>query len=233
MTIVNENIVFRLLKPSSPSSSIEQCKSLVIDNFLKYGSLERELRRTYSEEKIRSFLSGYVNNLVEASIPYEISVYALDKVTNQVVGVFLNGNCELEEFEMEYTGDPIIPFLEELDNSYFQNRLNNGQYFHGVMVAVHPDFSRRGIFKNLCLLSFQVALSKKFEFFIAECSSPYTFGTLTKFGATIEASSKYSEFEFKGSRPFRDLEGTCCLVQLDKHQLEAALKQNQLPHIEE
>ncbi|ORY02105.1 hypothetical protein K493DRAFT_312182 [Basidiobolus meristosporus CBS 931.73] len=232
MTILKEEIVFGLLKPTTASNIVQQCKSLIIESFFNHGSLECELQKIYPKEQVYKFISEYVSNLAEASIPHEISVYAFEKHTEQVVGVFLNGNCILEQFDLEAAQDPILQFLEQLDNVYFQHRQNEGQYFHGVMVGVHPNFSRRGIFKNLCLLSFQVARRKNFKFFIAECSSPYTYSTLRKFGATVEASCKYAEFKYNGTAPFQGLQGECCLVQLSHEQLQEALNQNQPPPID-
>ena len=67
-----------------------------------------------------------------------------------------------------------------------------------IAVAVHKDYARRGIGRELTNLLLQNSKNKGFYMSKAECSSLYSTKALTKNGAITEKTIVYEDYRVKG-----------------------------------
>ncbi len=139
-----------------------------------------------------------------------LSVIARDAGTGAVVGAQLNDDMgtDLPDSGHDYQWIvPALALLEELDHSYFEDRLvEPDRYAHLFFVAVRPEYRGRRIAPQLLDLSLEIASDKGYEKVLAEATGLLSQQILRNAGFKRRVEILYASFEHNGTRPFHHIQ---------------------------
>ena len=111
---------------------------------------------------------------------------------------------EIEQIGLE--SEPVIAMIDELEDAYrSSNEIIPGKFLHVFMIAVHDDWSKKGIAQQLiqsCLKNGS-KLGSKVAF--SEAANRISQHIIAKAGFEETRVSTYEEFEFQGRKPFETI----------------------------
>lgn len=200
MNILDKNnIVYQTLN----EDRLDETIGFVTKHFVDYEYLTRESRLTFEEFNIFSRL------YCEASLKHNLSLIALDKTTNELVGFAINEdpNSEIAVDPTQFYAvsehyTPFLKMLENLSNKYLKIAREPRNSFHLYLLGVKPSYQGRKIGKTLVEASELVAKQSEFNYIVIEATSPLTKPICENLGYTNLGSNVYKDFTIDENRPF-------------------------------
>ncbi len=156
-------------------------------------------------------------------IPQQLSLVAVDEMSNQVIGVRISEDYAKPEEEVEIADlspkfNPLFALLDEL-GAYFRERREvvPGRYAHMFMVAVAEGYTRRGIAPTMYRYFLEIVHSRGYSYAVTEPTGAISQHILLdKFGFHELHRIDYRDFVHEGVYPFAGLRGHTCAMLLEK-----------------
>ena len=207
--VLKNKVYFSALKPEHREGAVK----LVLQNFLKNEPACKHLRMKYfPEHDIHAEM--YFNEMADQGL----SFVAVDRETNQVVGVLFNteyypdrtnplsevleketdeckGSCEFKRFLSVYEQNRSV--VPDIFRHYGVDRC-----FYFGFLCVNPEYSNMGIATTLVKLSEEHAKSLGHRLCIVDATAGQTKHIcVNKLGFNVLGEMKYKDFEFYGDKP--------------------------------
>ncbi len=160
----------------------------------------------FSASKIKSLVLIFGKK----SISEKLSIVAVSATTGAIVGAVMAHDFgtevpgEIEQIGLE--SEPVIAMIDELEDFYrSSNEIIPGKFLHVFMIAVHDDWSQKGIAQQLIQSCLKNGSKLGYEIAFSEAANRVSQHISAKAGFEETRVSTYEDFEFQGRKPFETI----------------------------
>ena len=196
------NIIYQTLT----ATRLEETIAFIAEHFVTYEYLTRASKLTREEFTV------FCRQYCEASLIHHLSIIALDKATDELVGFAINEDAHsdntVDTTQFYQVSDHYIPFfamLHALSESYLKLEEKHNHNFHLHLLGVKPTHQGRKIGKTLVEASEMVAKQHEFTYIIVEATSPLTKPICEKLNYLNLGNHVYKDFVLDGEKPFKHI----------------------------
>ncbi len=194
---------YRLLDKHYKNDAIE----VMTKSFCDYEPMTKFINMTYEE------FEPFANIIIDKAIEDKLSVVALDGkrivACTAVEDLIDPAPIDLNKLTPKFKY--IFSLLESLSGPYLADKtIDKNHVAHLFITAVHPDYHKRGLSRQINFQSIKVAMQREFDFMLSELTNWYNEKGLIKY---LDTRSKligraiYDQYHHEGIYPFKGLTG--------------------------
>lgn len=176
---------------------------IITSHFVKEEYLTREAQLNYSE------FEPYVRAYCELDLAHNLSIIAVDKKTDKVIGFSISEDPELPSainvnnyLEISKKFEITSSLLGKLHQDHLNITFKQQECCHLFLLGVLPGFQGKRIGKTLVELTQNHAKDKGFKYVLVEATSPATKPICEKLGFKNLGNTPYKDFVFNNQKPF-------------------------------
>ena len=193
------NIIYQTLH----EERLEETITFVAQHFVEHEYLTRESQLTIEEFTV------FCRQYCEASLKHHLSIIALDKETNELIGFAINedpnSTLAVDATQFYDISEHYIPFLNmlgELSEKHLKIEMKPNYSFHLYLLGVKPAYQGKKIGKTLVEASELVAKQHQFTYMIVEATSPVTKPICENLDYINLGNNAYKDFTLNNTKPF-------------------------------
>ena len=198
-SIEDNGIVYQLLDREKADETTKLVNTIFIEeDFITKGSYI-----TWDEFNVLS------RAYMELNFKEPLSLTALDKETNEVVGFSITEGIKsknaIDPDIFLKVSDHFYPFnnlLEELHKRFLNIKFKEKECYHLFLLGVKPSYRRRRIGIRLIQYSEKLASSLGYKYVMIEATSPVTKPICEKLGYSNLGNIPYKNYILDGKKPF-------------------------------
>lgn len=181
--------------------------AVMTESFCDYEPMTKFINVTYDE------FSPFAEIVVEKAIEDKLSIVALDgkRVVACTAVEDLVDPAPIDLSKLTPKFNYIFGLLESISGSFFQNKqIDKNIVSHLFITAVHPDYHRQGLSRQINFQSMKLAIQRNFDFMLSELTNWYNEKGLLKYMDTdkkLLGKAVYHDYQQEGKQPFKGLSG--------------------------
>ncbi|KYQ93150.1 hypothetical protein DLAC_11638 [Tieghemostelium lacteum] len=150
---------------------------------------------------------------VERASHKDLSLVAIDKNSNEVIGCILNEDWKEKEpqsyYDIDQKWNPVKSIFHELHHRYkdaHPKKINFGEVLHSLyFTCVVPSARGKGVIKDLWNVSYDHARSQNFQYQVCETSSKPAENLCDHLGFQPISTVSYNNYRYKGDSIYSGL----------------------------